>query len=130
MFDMILKKFKDQSSWTGIHSRKQFFVNLAKEMGFDPLIPSNWYGLSSQTIVKFKVHMLLFHPPIPASLFVHAIVRICEEFIFFNSIPFANMCGRAALEFWSIINTVYQLHCRTYFPILDWTQNNSIKVLF
>jgi hypothetical protein len=31
------------ASWQDIGNRRQFFENFAKENGFDPLIPENWY---------------------------------------------------------------------------------------
>ena len=41
--------------WRVITNRKRFFENYAKEHGFDPLVPENWYLQSRKRIANYKV---------------------------------------------------------------------------
>ena len=42
--------------------RRNFFVDFAREQGFDPLVASNWYRFKSETFEKRKVtHYILIH---------------------------------------------------------------------
>jgi hypothetical protein len=36
-------------------NQREFFINLAKTMGFDPLDPENWYTLALELILPHKV---------------------------------------------------------------------------
>src|SRR5689334_7645068 len=35
--------------------RRKFFMNIAKDMGFDYSVPENWYNISRDTIKSYKV---------------------------------------------------------------------------
>jgi len=41
--------------WEDIENRRQFFKDVAKELGFDPLVPTNWKKVKKTQIVKRKV---------------------------------------------------------------------------
>lgn len=42
--------------------RKEFFLRIAKERGFDPLVPENWYPLiRSDIVASQKVHSIYKH---------------------------------------------------------------------
>jgi hypothetical protein len=41
--------------WRVIGNRRKFFENFAKEHGFDPLVPENWYLRSRKQIANYKV---------------------------------------------------------------------------
>lgn len=43
-----------------MENRKQFFVSYAREHGFDPLIPENWYSVDPKSILNDKVYFLPF----------------------------------------------------------------------
>lgn len=40
-------------------TRRRFFEKLAREWGFDPLVPSNWYSQSHDSILALQVFFLL-----------------------------------------------------------------------
>ena len=45
-------------------NRRRVFDRLAREIGFDPLVPQNWYQLPRNDIVKDRVcifHFILFY---------------------------------------------------------------------
>jgi hypothetical protein len=41
--------------WHLPENRKTLFDNFARETGFDPLIPKNWYAVARETVMDFKV---------------------------------------------------------------------------
>jgi hypothetical protein len=43
-----------------IDNRRKFFENYAKEQGFDPRDPNNWYSQSTDKIITTLVHYRLF----------------------------------------------------------------------
>jgi len=47
--------------WNDIENRKAFFLNLAKKLGFDPNVPSNWANVSNAQLRAHKV-ICLFPP--------------------------------------------------------------------
>eukprot|EP00026_Physarum_polycephalum_P000399 Phypoly_transcript_00400.p1 GENE.Phypoly_transcript_00400~~Phypoly_transcript_00400.p1 ORF type:complete len:1105 (+),score=129.94 Phypoly_transcript_00400:31-3345(+) len=40
--------------WTDLENQRHFFRSFAKAKGFDPLIPSNWYPVTSEDILEVK----------------------------------------------------------------------------
>lgn len=44
--------------WNDTRNRKKFFEDYAKENGFDPLVPENWYNQPRDKINTFKVIIL------------------------------------------------------------------------
>lgn len=46
--------------WANIINRRNFFHKFAKERGFDPLIPENWYLFSATDFSKIEVNFLPF----------------------------------------------------------------------
>jgi hypothetical protein len=44
-----------RASWEDISSRRELFVKYAKENGFDPLNPENWYLQPRKKILEIKV---------------------------------------------------------------------------
>lgn len=41
--------------WRDAENKRQFFINIAKMKGFDPLVAANWYSVTIQDILTFKV---------------------------------------------------------------------------
>ena len=41
--------------WDNVNNRRDFFCRIGKHLGFNPLIPENWYAVSPTEINKFKV---------------------------------------------------------------------------
>lgn len=58
--------------WGDINNRRKVFEKYAREAGFDPLIPSNWYSQSLTKIMSIKVEN--------ESCFIY-----CLFYIFINS---------------------------------------------
>lgn len=44
--------------WHRLVNRRKFFENYAKEQGFDPLVPENWYSQPIQNLMELKVYNL------------------------------------------------------------------------
>jgi len=44
-----------ESPWNDIHKVRQFFDAYAKTVGFDPLVPDNWYQMSTKALKTAKV---------------------------------------------------------------------------
>jgi len=44
------------SYWEDVNNRKQFFLELARNEGFDPQKPENWASLTAKQIVNHGVH--------------------------------------------------------------------------
>lgn len=42
-------------TWRDLSNRKVFFEKLAYKKGFDPLVPTNWFGLSTTEVLDEKV---------------------------------------------------------------------------
>ena len=41
--------------WKSIENRRAFFTKFAEEMGFDPLVPENWYPITKKQVKAKKV---------------------------------------------------------------------------
>jgi len=41
--------------WRDVRNRRQFFINVARKIGFDPFVAKNWYGIDDATISLHKV---------------------------------------------------------------------------
>eukprot|EP00026_Physarum_polycephalum_P001342 Phypoly_transcript_01343.p1 GENE.Phypoly_transcript_01343~~Phypoly_transcript_01343.p1 ORF type:complete len:974 (+),score=101.70 Phypoly_transcript_01343:154-3075(+) len=46
--------FQPRSYWKDVANRRKMFTDLADEMGFDPLLPANWYSVSSYAVLNCK----------------------------------------------------------------------------
>ena len=46
------QKNKGKGHWAGLENRREFFCNLAAELGFDPLKPANWDQVTSAQVAK------------------------------------------------------------------------------
>lgn len=55
---LILILLTDQR-WGKIENRRKFFEDYAKEKGFDPLVPHNWYRLPRSDIADIKVLIII-----------------------------------------------------------------------
>eukprot|EP00026_Physarum_polycephalum_P002735 Phypoly_transcript_02743.p1 GENE.Phypoly_transcript_02743~~Phypoly_transcript_02743.p1 ORF type:complete len:836 (+),score=105.65 Phypoly_transcript_02743:77-2584(+) len=51
---LVKAKFQTLSLWSKVRNRRKFFEDYAKDHGFDPLIPENWYKQSSKKIKAAK----------------------------------------------------------------------------
>ena len=49
--------------WRSAQNRRLFFDKIAKEQGFDPLIPDKWYNISYRSLKKHKVFYLFLSSP-------------------------------------------------------------------
>jgi hypothetical protein len=47
--------FYEEYLWADLQKRRRFFENFAKDNGFDPLVATNWYGVSQERILSAKV---------------------------------------------------------------------------
>lgn len=45
--------------WKDRNNRREFFVNFAKQKGFDALIASNWFSRNPKSIIEAKVQFAL-----------------------------------------------------------------------
>jgi len=52
VFKLLRKKHKGKGYWKEMQNRIQFFVEFAKEQGFDPLVPDNWYNVTQKQIIS------------------------------------------------------------------------------
>lgn len=50
-----------ENYWDKVANRRKFFLNIAKEKGFDPLISENWYSLKHADVVDQRVDFDLFN---------------------------------------------------------------------
>ena len=41
--------------WADLKNRRALFTKIAHERGFDPLLPSNWYPISTASLLNVKV---------------------------------------------------------------------------
>ena len=41
--------------WQKTSNRRTLFELIARDKGFDPLISSNWYSISSEDVLSYKV---------------------------------------------------------------------------
>eukprot|EP00026_Physarum_polycephalum_P002873 Phypoly_transcript_02882.p1 GENE.Phypoly_transcript_02882~~Phypoly_transcript_02882.p1 ORF type:complete len:833 (+),score=72.23 Phypoly_transcript_02882:121-2619(+) len=50
-------------TWNDVSNRRKFFENYAREIGFDPLIATNWYSQQMESIMSFKgaARVLFYH---------------------------------------------------------------------
>jgi hypothetical protein len=48
------------ATWFYPEDRRNFFENYAKSKGFDPLVPDNWYNVTREQVMSFKVSQSLF----------------------------------------------------------------------
>lgn len=53
-------EFHEIQRWQDISNRRNLFLNVAKEEGFDPLIAANWYEINAPTIVNYKVFLFYY----------------------------------------------------------------------
>jgi len=44
----------DKGYWDLASNRRRFFESFAKESGFDPLVPKNWYSLQKDDLIKYE----------------------------------------------------------------------------
>ena len=54
------KTKKPKGYWANIKNRQAFFIELAKDKGFDYSIPENWAGISHSHVVEKKVSVIPF----------------------------------------------------------------------
>lgn len=47
-----------ENYWDKVANRRKFFLNIAKEKGFDPLISENWYSLKHADVVDQRVDLI------------------------------------------------------------------------
>eukprot|EP00026_Physarum_polycephalum_P002361 Phypoly_transcript_02367.p1 GENE.Phypoly_transcript_02367~~Phypoly_transcript_02367.p1 ORF type:complete len:559 (+),score=39.39 Phypoly_transcript_02367:620-2296(+) len=74
--------------WDNVNNRREFFCLVGKHMGFDPLIPKNWYGASITKINKFKgVKAILRYDKTIASALVHLFPEIGFDESKFPKVP-------------------------------------------
>lgn len=61
ILDMYLKRNKTKKDkkpkgyWNNIENRRKFFIDFAKQRGFDPFKPENWAHIARVEITKNKV---------------------------------------------------------------------------
>ena len=60
---------RGQGYWRSIENRKKFFIDYAKQMGFDPNNPWNWQRVTKAHIVASKVN-ISFLPYLGFSFFL------------------------------------------------------------
>jgi hypothetical protein len=41
--------------WADSKNQREFMLSFAREKGFDPLLPANWYSVSTGSFLAFKV---------------------------------------------------------------------------
>lgn len=62
---LINSEFKLGNFWHSYTNRKRFFDSFAAKKNFSPLVPENWYGVSSAVVredkVLYKSYPLLHH---------------------------------------------------------------------
>jgi len=46
---------RSKGFWDNKDNRRQFFLELANELGFDPMVPENWHKVSDAQILAKKV---------------------------------------------------------------------------
>eukprot|EP00026_Physarum_polycephalum_P001959 Phypoly_transcript_01963.p1 GENE.Phypoly_transcript_01963~~Phypoly_transcript_01963.p1 ORF type:complete len:985 (-),score=156.37 Phypoly_transcript_01963:23-2977(-) len=49
-----VSKFTKENYYENEENQREFFIDIAKEMGFDPKIPENWYPLSLELVLPHK----------------------------------------------------------------------------
>lgn len=59
-----------------IDERRVFFEKFAKEKGFDPLIPENWYKVTLGDFLKQKVLFPFFSPNVYFLQKISRVVRV------------------------------------------------------
>lgn len=47
------------NDWESVEARREFFINFAKEMEFDPYTPDNWYKVTRADVLKKRVFIIL-----------------------------------------------------------------------
>ena len=47
--------------WLRVENRIAFFMEFAKDLGFDPLIADNWHSLDYQALMRYKVFSFSYH---------------------------------------------------------------------
>jgi len=47
--------FIAENYWTEKDNRRKFFVDFAKQNGFEPLIAENWYPITRDKITEYRV---------------------------------------------------------------------------
>lgn len=62
-----IKKKNRKGLWNSIETRRKFFIDYAKEKGFDPLIPENWYTVQAADIAAINI-VIPPHPRTPHKL--------------------------------------------------------------
>jgi len=53
---------RDRGYWSDINNRRQFFCDIAEELGFDPMQPENWSRVTRDHIIAKKVNKNHPHP--------------------------------------------------------------------
>eukprot|EP00026_Physarum_polycephalum_P000781 Phypoly_transcript_00782.p1 GENE.Phypoly_transcript_00782~~Phypoly_transcript_00782.p1 ORF type:complete len:944 (+),score=105.33 Phypoly_transcript_00782:1215-4046(+) len=66
------------NDWTQQESHRKFMESFARENGFDPLIPENWYSVERSDIVKEAPGLLQYYE----DSFVEAVIAIFPEVTF------------------------------------------------
>lgn len=49
------RKNKPRGHWKRVENRRQYFIDYANAMGFDPFVPSNWDMVRSVDVKKKQV---------------------------------------------------------------------------
>ena len=98
--------------------RRMFFEDYAKQNGFDPLIPNNWYVQSKLKILSLKVFITFF-------FFKIIIIIIFVSFIFSIVVPISLTLTRASLWSSRITTTLWRRHCSTSFLTSTWKSRSS-----
>ena len=82
------------SYWKDVTNRRKMFTDLASEMGFDPLVPANWYSVSSYAVLSCKVVSVCF--PIIFKIFYHLFcINVgCGR----SLVLLPRECGRCSIE--------------------------------
>ena len=47
--------------WEDIANRIELFIGIARERGFDPLVPANWYPVSYASLINVKVYNFVLY---------------------------------------------------------------------
>ena len=106
------------SHWSDPDNHRVFFDSIAAQSNFDPLLPHNWYSMSSYTI-SAKVYFSLL--PSPFSL-------LPSPFSLLPCLSFIAMCSHFIREeMYCSITTkgVWRMHFEAFTPTLAWIYLSS-----
>lgn len=53
----ILINFHADKYWSNETNQREYFISFAKHKKFDPLVPDNWYPITSESLSQYKVHL-------------------------------------------------------------------------